>query len=564
MSNLLEQCEQDLRTCILEAVGRAILYNQLPADPIGAFSIERPADNSHGDYATNVALISAKNFKLPPRKIAEIVLANIVLEGTDFARCEIAGPGFINFFFADSFYAHVLAHVMECGEHYGESDYGKGEKYMVEFVSANPTGPMHMGNARGGALGDCLAAVLQKAGYDVTREFYINDAGNQIDKFGISLEARYLGLFLGEQQVPFPEDGYQGEDIRTRAKEFAAQFGSRYVKAEPAERRQALIDFALPRNIEKMREDLNRYNIQFDNWFHESSLYTNGELNETLALMKERGLTYEKDGALWYKATEHGGEKDEVLVRANGHSTYFAADIAYHRNKLQTRSYKTVIDIWGADHHGHVARMKGALDAIGLDGSRLDVILMQLVRLTRAGEVVRMSKRTGKSITLSDLLEEIPVDAARFFFNMREANAQMDFDLDLAVEQSSKNPVYYVQYAHARICSILRKLEEEGITPRPCTKTQLQQLQAPEERELILHLAKLPEEIIQAAKNYEPVRLTRYVMDLASLFHKFYNTCRVKGEAESLMQARILLCVAVRDTLYNCLSMLKISAPRSM
>lgn len=564
MSKLVKTAEQQLRDSVVNAVSNAISAGDLPDMPLCEFNVEIPADRANGDYSSNAAMASARSFKLAPRKIADTILKNICLDGTFFEKCEVAGPGFLNFYLNDEYYASILKDIRSQGDSYGRSDYGKGKSVMIEFVSANPTGPMHMGNARGGALGDCLAAVMDYAGFDVSREFYINDAGNQIDKFGLSLEVRYLQHFLGEDAVELPEDSYHGEDIAQRAVEFAEIYGDKYVKSSEEERRKALVDFALPKNIENMKSTLGKYRIEYDKWFNESILHNNGELKETLDIMKERGLTYEKDGAVWYKATEHGGEKDEVLVRANGNPTYFAADIAYHRNKLLVRGFDQTIDIWGADHHGHVARMKGALDAIGIDGNRLDVVLMQLVRLTRGGEVVRMSKRTGKAITLVDLLEEIPIDAARFLFNMREAGSQMEFDLDLAVEQSSQNPVYYCQYAHARICSILKKLKSEGIEPRECSVEELKALNAPEERELIRHLSSLTDEIVSAAKNYDPAKITRYVIELATLFHKFYNACRVSVEDESLMQARLYLCVCVRDTIRNVLDMLKITVPESM
>ncbi len=564
MSKIVKEAEAQLYQRILDAMGRCVSSGIFPAEPAPAFHIEVPADSSHGDYAANTAMACARAFKMAPVKIAKAIADEIDLSGTYFKKAEIAGPGFLNFFLNQSFFAAVLQDIKECGENYGRSDYGQGKKVMVEYISANPTGPMHMGNARGGALGDCLASVLDYAGYQVHREFYINDAGNQIDKFALSLEVRYLQKYLGEDAVELPEDSYHGEDIKMRAEEFAQIHGDSYVNADQKERRKALVDFALPKNIEKMKTDLEKYRIHYDCWFHESLLHQNGELAETIEIMKQRGLTYEKDGALWYRATEHGGEKDEVLIRQNGTPTYFAADIAYHRNKLVLRGFDHAIDVWGADHHGHVARMKGALNAIGIDGNRLDVVLMQLVRLTRGGEVVRMSKRTGKAITLNDLLDEIPADAARFLFNLREPGSQMDFDLDLAIEQSSQNPVFYVQYAHARICSILNKLEREGIAPRECTQEELALLNTSEERELIRHLSSLTATIISAAKNYDPARMTRYVLDLAGLFHKFYNACRVKGEAEDLMMARLQLCTAVRDTIKNVLSMMKINAPESM
>ena len=563
MAKAVKTAENQLRQAVLDALGQAVAAGELPAEPIPAFGIEVPADRAHGDLAANVAMVSARALHRAPRQIAEAILAHLSLEGTYLERAEVAGPGFLNFFLSPAFYAAVVGEVLEAGDRYGRSDFGGGKRVMVEFVSANPTGPMHMGNARGGALGDCLASVLDAAGYDVWREFYVNDAGNQIEKFGLSLDVRYQQHFRGEDAVELPEDAYHGDDIREHAANFAAIYGDKYLNAPEAERRAALVQYALPLNIEKMHRDLEKYRIVYDEWFRESVLHNDGELKATIDLLTEKGLTYEKDGALWYKASEHGGEKDEVLVRANGNPTYFAADIAYHRNKF-ARGFDICIDVWGADHHGHVARMKGAMDAVGLDGSRLHVVLLQLVRLMQNGEVVRMSKRSGKAIQLADLLDEVPVDAARFFFNLREAGSQMDFDLGLAVEQSSSNPVYYVQYAHARICSIFKNLQAEGITPRACTAQELVRLTEPAEKELIRHIAAYTGEIIEAARDYDPARITRYCMDLAGLFHKFYNSCRVKGEEEPLMQARLALCEATRTTLRNALSLLKITAPETM
>ncbi len=581
MSVLVKQAITEIRTAIIEAAGRAVADGEFPEAPLSDFIIEVPANKDNGDYSSNAAMAWARDLRSAPRKIAQAIADRLFLEDTFFDRCEIAGPGFMNFYLKDSFNACIIQDILEKGADYGRSDFGKGRKINVEFVSANPTGPMHMGNARGGALGDCLAAVMDFAGYDVSREFYVNDAGNQIDKFALSLDVRYKQLYLGEDAVELPEDSYHGEDIIVRAKEFADIHGDKYMSATEAERRQALVDYALPKNIAAMKENLTKYRIEYDTWFLESTLHNGGELAETLEIMKSKGLTYEKDGALWYKNKEVLGArlaregktpeeierlelKDEVLIRTNGNPTYFAADIAYHRNKLEKRGFDKAIDIWGADHHGHVARMKGALDAIGCNGDDLDVILMQLVRLTRDGEVVRMSKRSGKAITLVDLLEEIPIDAVRFLFNMREPGSQMEFDLDLAVEQSSQNPVYYCQYAHARICSIIRKLAEEGKQARECTIPELVLLNAPEEKALIKHLASLTDEIISSAKNYDPAKITRYAVDLATLFHKFYNACRVNCEDESLMQARLNLCICVKNVLCNILTMFSITVPESM
>ena len=563
MSKVVNQAEQQLREALTQAAGRAVAADELPAEPMPAFTVEIPGDRAHGDLAANAAMVSARAFRQPPRKIAETLLRHLELSGTYLERAEVAGPGFLNFFLSPAYYAAVVADILEQGEDYGRSDFGQGKRVMVEFVSANPTGPMHMGNARGGALGDCLASVLDAAGYDVWREFYVNDAGNQIEKFGVSLEARYIQLHLGEEAVEFPEDAYHGDDIKEHAAAFSALYGDKYVRASSEERRKALVDYALPLNIEKMHRDMEKYRIVYDEWFHESTLHQSGQVADTIRLLTERGLTYEKEGALWYKASEYGGEKDEVLIRANGHPTYFAADIAYHRNKF-ARGFDTCIDVWGADHHGHVARMKGAMDAVGLKGDHLQVVLIQLVRLMRDGEVVRMSKRSGKAIQLADLLDEVPVDAARFFFNLREAGTRMDFDLDLAIEQSASNPVYYVQYAHARICSIFKALAADGVVSRPCSGEELRLLAEPEEKELIRHLAAYTGEIVAAAKAYDPARITRYCMELATLFHKFYNACRVKGTEEPLMQARLALCSATRLTLRNALSLLKIDAPEAM
>ena len=581
MSYIVNKVQDDLRKTVKAAAAKAAANGDFGTEPTAEFNVEVPADRANGDFSTNAAMVWARELKNAPRKIADLIVPQMELDGTYFERVEVAGPGFINFYLGDRYYADILKDIRAKGKDYGRSDYGKGKRINVEFVSANPTGPMHMGNARGGALGDCLAAVLDCAGYEVSREFYINDAGNQIDKFALSLDIRYQQLYKGEDAVELPEDSYHGEDIKVRAQEFADVYGDKFINADEAQRRRALVDFALPKNIQAMKDNLTKYRIEYDTWFHESVLHNDGELAETIELMKQKGLTYEKDGALWYKNIEVQTErlkkqglsqesidklelKDDVLIRANGNPTYFAADIAYHRNKLAVRNFDTAIDVWGADHHGHVARMQGALDAIGVGGDKLDVILMQLVRLTRDGEVVRMSKRTGKAITLVDLLEEIPIDAVRFLFNMREPGSQMEFDLDLAVEQSSQNPVYYCQYAHARICSIIKKLKSEGIEARDCGETELEMLKESEDRELIRHLAGLTNEIVNSAKLYDPAKITRYAVDLATLFHKFYNACRVQCEDEALMQARLYLCICVRDTIKNILEMLRITVPESM
>ena len=494
--------------------------------------------------------------------IAQSIADNIDLEGTLFEKVEIAGPGFLNFYLSQRYYSEIVKDVITRGEDYGASDFGKGKKVLVEFVSANPTGPMHIGNARGGAIGDCLAAVLEKAGYNVSREFYVNDAGNQIEKFATSLEVRYLQLY--KDGIEMPEDAYKGADITEHAKSFAAEYGDKYVEAESKERRKALVDFALPKNIAGLERDLLQYRIKYDNWFKESTLHADGSVAKIIEKFKELGVTYEQDGALWFKASEFGNDKDVVLIRANGIPTYIVPDIAYHYNKLVTRGYDKAVDVLGADHHGYVPRMKAALSALGIDENRLDCVIMQMVRLVRDGETIKLSKRSGKAITLTTLLDEIPIDAARFFFNLREPNSHFDFDLDLAAQETSQNPVYYVQYAHARICSILKKAQSSGITLRTPTDEELDLLNSPEETELIRHLSSLTDEVITAAKTYDPARITHFVIELATLFHKFYNAQRVIADDEGLMQARLYLCVAVKDTIKNILTMLKISAPESM
>ena len=565
MTNSIQVIHSQIKEIIMAAMGRGVADEALPAVPAPAFSIETPADPSFGDFATNAAMVSAKAFRMPPRKIAEAICERMDFTGTLIQRAEVAGPGFINFFVSSRYFSEVLLGIHKDGGDYGKSDFGKGKKVMVEFVSANPTGPMHIGNSRGGALGDCLAAVLEYAGYNVEREFYVNDAGNQIQKFALSLDVRYLQLFRGEDAVPLPEDSYHGADITELAKEFADIHGDSFLDKSEEERRVALVDYALPKNIARMKADIAKYRITYDTWFLESTLHSDGEVKEIIDILTDKGLTYEKDGALWYKATDFGGEKDEVLVRANGNPTYFAADIAYHRNKFVKRGFDTCIDVWGADHHGHVARMKGAMDAIGLDGSKLDIVLMQLVRLMDNGVPIKVSKRTGKAIQLADLLDEISVDAARFLFNLREANTVMDFDLGIAVREDSQNPVYYVQYAHARICSIFRRDEAKKFDLDSVTPEALDLLTQPSEIELIRYLSALPNEMISAAKDYEPSRITRYVIELASKYHKFYHDCRVLGnDDDSLTAARLLLCDCVRQVIANILAMLKVTAPEHM
>lgn len=566
--NIQVQMKEKITDAIIRALCAAQESGSIPSfeedvNLAEMIRLEVPKDKQHGDFACNIAMVLAKSLKLAPRMIADAIVGGIEVGG-DIEKIEVAGAGFINFYLGSAWLYETMNQIEKQGENYGRIDLGKGKKVMVEFVSANPTGPMHMGNARGGALGDCLAAVLDFAGYEVTREFYINDAGNQIEKFGNSLNARYIQQLQGEDAIAFPEDGYHGEDIIEHAKAFIAMHGDTYLAVSEQERKQALVDYALEKNIVALKEDLERYRIVYDVWFRESTLHDSGAVQKAIDTLTANGYTYEEDGAVWLNCEKMGMEKNEVLVRTNGIPTYFAADIAYHWNKLEDRGYDWAINIWGADHHGHVARMKHALDAVGSDGNKLDVVLMQLVRLMKDGEIVRMSKRTGKAITLSDLLEDISVDAARFFFNMRSAGSHLDFDLGLAAQQSNDNPVFYVQYAHARICSILRLLEEDGIAVLPYDQVKAERLTDPTELDLLKKLSDLPGEIEMAAKTLEPARMTRYVMDLAAAFHTFYTACRVKVEDADLMNARLKLIDSARIVIKGVLTMLKISAPEKM
>ena len=561
MSKIVSIAKEQINSCIINAAKSAISKGVLPEAELTPFIIEVPSNRDHGDYAVNAAMVWSRVFRNAPRKIAEVIMAETDFTGTYIEKYEIAGPGFINFFLNDKYYADVVADVIKCGDTYGRSDFGQNKRVLVEFVSANPTGPMHIGNARGGALGDCLAAVLDAAGYSVEREFYINDAGNQINKFALSLDLRYQQIY--KDGIEMPEDSYHGADIVAHASNFAEINGDKYMNTDEATRRKALVDFALPKNIQGLHDDLLKYRIEYDTWFKESTLHQNGEAMKVVELLKNSGHTYEQEGAIWFKGSDFGSD-DFVLVRANGVPTYVVPDIAYHYNKLVTRNFDKAIDILGADHHGYVPRLKGALTALGVDASRLDVVLMQMVRLVRNGEVIKASKRSGKSITLVTLLDEVPIDAARFFFNLREANSHFDFDLDLAVEQSSQNPVYYVQYAFARICSIMRNLKADNIERVSAENCDLTLLNTAEERDLIVHLSALTEEVITAAKVYDPAKMTHYVNELATKFHKFYNACRVRGIDENLMHSRLALCEATGIAIKNVLNLMKIDAPESM
>ena len=579
--NMIQKAKEQVQQLTKQAYAAAVKENLLPEGVTVEPSVEIPKDVSNGDYTTTFCLAAAKAMKMNPRQVATVLTEHMALEGSYFTSVEIAGPGFMNFRLGDKWFDDTVTAIETAGEDYGCSDMLKGRKIMVEFVSANPTGPMHMGNARGGVLGDTLASVLQKSGADVWREFYVNDAGNQIEKFAKSLEARYLQIIKGEDAVEFPEDGYHGDDIRELARAFYDREGEKYLDCDQKTRHDALARFGLDNNIPKMQRDLARYGITYDQWFFESSLHESGYVADSVQALTDLGYTYEKDGALWLNTSrilaenlkkagksdadiEKLGLKDDVLRRANGFYTYFAADIAYHRNKFAVRGFDKVINVWGADHHGHVARLKGAMDALGLDGEhRLDIVLMQLVKLVRDGEVVRMSKRTGKAISLTDLLDEIPVDACRYFFNAKP-ETQMEFDLGLAVREDSENPVYYVQYAHARICTLLKALEAEGYTVPAAGEVDFSLLSGEAEQALIKKIAAYSQVVRLAARDYDPSHINRYLTELAGDFHRFYTACRIKGEERPVLLARLKLADTARSVLKNAMTLIGCTAPEKM
>lgn len=582
--NAVKEAKTEIKHIIMDALGRLVGEEKIPAEPMPVFQITIPQDSAHGDFSANVALVSAKALKTNPRALAALIEGSAVLDGTSFEKIEVAGPGFLNFFLGDNWFSGVVKNVNSLNADYGKTNLGNGKRMLVEFVSANPTGPMHIGNARGGAIGDCLASVLQAAGFQADREFYINDAGNQIAKFGKSLSLRYMqicgeegqkiihecdndmekftsAIYKDTEKFPMPEDVYLGQDIIEHAKNYYDKNGGDILVSASEEARQsALVEYALPLNEASLETDLLKYRIKYDNWFKESSLHNSGAVIEVIEHLKAGGHTYEKDGALWLNATELGGEQDFVLVRSNGFPTYIVPDIAYHYNKLVTRGYDKAIDVLGADHHGYVKRMRICLQAMGIDEKRLDVVMCQMVNLVRDGEVVKLSKRSGKAITLSTLLDEVPIDAARFFFNLRDTTTQLDFDLDLAVEESSKNPVYYVQYAHARICRVLEKMSGEISDNREFAIGYSESA----ESALIRKIAELPELINEAAEEYSPFKLTKYVYELAQDFHKFYDTCPIKDASDNVKLSRLALCRAAKTVIGNVLTLLKIEAPEKM
>lgn len=557
--NMTDFAKQEIREIVVNALGRLIADGTISSEPLPAFNVEIPGDSAHGDFSCNAALISAKILKTNPRELAMKISREIQLQNSDFEKVEVAGPGFINFYLGKGWFIKTVETVLAQKGNYGRTDFGQGKRVLVEFVSANPTGPMHIGNARGGALGDCLSSVLEFAGYCVEREFYVNDAGNQINKFGFSLDIRYRQAF-GED-VEMPEDSYHGEDITEHVKNYIKEYSDKLLNITEEERRKELVSYALPKNIKILENDLLKYRIKYNTWFKESSLHKSKATFEVIDILKEKGHTYEADGAVWFAATKFGAEKDIVLVRSNGVPTYIVPDMAYHYNKLVTRGFDTAIDILGADHHDYKTRMNTALEALGVDKSKLKVVIYQMVRLVRGNETIKLSKRSGKAITLATLLDEVPIDAARFIFNLRDANTHLEFDLDLAIEESSKNPVFYVQYAHARICRIIERLDGEGIEFNTNVKIIYSEQS---EFDLIKKLALLPSEVNEAAAELNPSRMTRYVLELAQLFHKFYDNCRIKGEETTVLQSRLALCIAVKTVFKNILDLLKVEAPEKM
>ncbi len=561
--NMIEAAKTQIDALVRGAYASAAEKGLLPSGAELKGTTEIPKDPGHGDYACSYAMSAAKAMRMPPRKIAETLASEMDLSDSWFSSVEVAGAGFLNFRLGSAWFAQVLKTVEAEDADYGSVDEGRGRKIMVEFVSANPTGTMTIGNARGGVLGDAMASILEKAGWNVWREFYVNDAGNQVELFARSVEARYIQLLRGEDACEFPEDGYHGDDIREIARLFREKYGDGWLEEAPEKRRQEMQTFGIEYNIARMRRDLERYGIVYDQWFRESSLHESGYVKETVDLLEKQGYTYEKDGALWFRLTDLGAEKDEVLRRSNGFYTYFAVDMAYHRNKFIERGFDSVINVWGADHHGHAIRFAKSLPALGIDPGRLHFLLMQLVNLMRDGETVRISKRTGRAIALADLLDEIPRDAVRFFFNAKP-DTHLDFDMDLAIRRDSENPVYYVQYAHARICSLVAALAAEGHPVPSAASVDFSFLEGETEQALIKQLSLLPEEVRLAALNYDPSRINRYLTELAGRFHRFYTACRIKGAEPGVLEARLKLADSVRAVLAIALGIIGVSAPEKM
>ncbi|MCA1065502.1 arginine--tRNA ligase [Rossellomorea sp. AcN35-11] len=555
--NIVEKVQENLKSEIKEAVLKAGLATE---DQIPAVILEIPKEKLHGDYSTNMAMQLARVAKKAPRMIAEDIMANFDQSKGSIEKMEIAGPGFINFYMNNEYLTDLIPLILEQDHEYGQSDAGKGERVNVEFVSANPTGDLHLGHARGAAVGDSLCNVLEKAGYNVTREYYINDAGNQIHNLAISVEARYFQA-LGQDKA-MPEDGYHGADIIEIGKKLAEEFGSKYAEVSEEERYKFFREYGLKIEMAKLQKDLEMFRVPFNVWYSETSLYENGKIDAALRKLKDNGHVYEEDGATWFRSTELGDDKDRVLIKNDGTYTYLTPDISYHQDKFE-RGHDVLINIWGADHHGYIPRMKAAIEALGFDRDKLEVEVIQLVHLYKNGEKMKMSKRTGKAVTLRELVEEVGLDAVRYFFAMRSADTHMDFDLDLAVSQSNENPVYYAQYAHARICSILRQAEEQGLASED--KINLKLIGTEKEVDLLKKLGEFPQMVADAAEKRTPHRVANYINDLASAFHSFYNANKVLDEENrDLTTARLALVKVVRVTLQNALALIGVDAPEKM
>ncbi|MBO9130116.1 arginine--tRNA ligase [Bacillus sp. 165] len=555
--NTLEQVKELLKAEIKAAVLKAGLA---PEEQTPDAVLEVPKEKAHGDFSTNMAMQLARIAKKAPRVIAEELVNSFDKEKASIDKIEIAGPGFINFYMDNSYLTDLIPVIVQAGEAYGETNAGKGQKVQVEFVSANPTGDLHLGHARGAAVGDTLCNVLAKAGYDVSREYYINDAGNQIHNLALSVEARYMQALGMDKEMP--ADGYYGEDIIGIGKSLAEEFGDRYAHADEKERYEFFREYGLKYELEKLKKDLGNFRVHFDVWYSETSLYNNGKIDEALAVLKERNEIYEQDGATWFHSTAYGDDKDRVLIKQDGSYTYLTPDIAYHRDKLE-RGFEKLINIWGADHHGYIPRMKAAIQALGYDKEMLEVEIIQMVQLYQNGEKVKMSKRTGKAVTLRELMEEVGVDAMRYFFAMRSADSHLDFDMDLAVSKSNENPVYYSQYAHARVCSILRQGEELGLGKG--TEVNYKLIDSEKEFDLLKKLGEFPAAVAEAAQKRLPHRMTNYVFELASTLHSFYNAEKVLDRDNlEKSNARYELMKAVQITIQNALKLIGVAAPEKM
>ncbi|KZM53326.1 MAG: arginine--tRNA ligase [Bacillaceae bacterium] len=550
-----EQLKQEIKNAVLKA-------NIAEEEQIPEVILEVPKEKAHGDYSTNMAMQLARIAKKAPRAIAEEIVQHFDRAKASIEKIDIAGPGFINFFMNNEYLTKLIPAIIQAGDKYGESNVGEGKKIQVEFVSANPTGDLHLGHARGAAFGDSLCNILEKAGYDVTREYYINDAGNQIHNLALSVEARYLEALGKEAEMP--EDGYYGQDIIEIGKKIADEYGDSLLEKSEEERLQFFRDLGLKYELEKIRKDLEEFRVSFDVWYSETSLYKSGKIDEALDMLRKNGHIYEQDGATWFRSTAFGDDKDRVLIKKDGSYTYLTPDIAYHKDKLD-RGFDKLINIWGADHHGYIPRMKAAIQALGYDQNILEVEIMQMVSLFKNGEKVKMSKRTGKAVTMRELIEEVGLDAVRYFFAMRSGDSHMDFDLDLAVSESNENPVYYAQYAHARVCSILRQGNEQGLSYNANESDLLNEIQSEKEIELLKKLGEFPGVVAEAAEKRIPHRITNYIFELASVLHSFYNAEKVLDASNEMKsKARLALMKATQITLKNALTLIGVSAPEKM